>query len=390
MELALFEDDAWANFVPVSSTRHLAQQLFGTSTILNRVREKVKGAQVSLVGRDYLAALERRRTGLPYNETDGRALLVNARVNPLANLEKTASIGRDDVVVHKGDVVAIWLRSSEVEKARTPDGSLSRSAMITLAKGMKKVEGSTGDLFDYPWEVLEANDEAIRDSARRNRRKLIIDPDATVEEFVSFDTREGPVIIDEGAQVEAFSRISGPAYIGKECVLHSALVRPGTTLGEGCKVGGEVDHSIVYRRSNKAHFGYLGHSIVGEWVNIGAGAVTSDLKNTYGTVRVSIQGSRVDTGLVKMGSLIGDMAKISIGTMLYGGKQVGVAARAAGIVDRDIPDFTGQSSDSTQTRLELEQVILTQTRMKARRNETFSRQERGVIEHLYASGSGKR
>ena len=141
-------------------------------------------------------------------------------------------------------------------------------------------------------------------------------------------------------------------------------MRGGTTIGENCRIGGEVENSIVYPHTNKAHLGYLGHSIVGEWVNLGAGSVTSDLKSTYGTVRVARGRGRVDTGLQKLGPMIADMAKVAIGALVYGGKSVGVSSHCAGRVDRDIPDFTsydGHRDDSFE--LTLDSVIRTQSRM---------------------------
>src|SRR5205085_8278996 len=109
-----------------------------------------------------------------------------------------------------------------------------------------------------------------------------IDPTARLDPMVVVDTTGGPVVIDAEVVVHAFSRLEGPCYVGPGCQVLGAKVRAGTSLGPGCRVGGEVDASIILGRSNKYHDGFLGHSYVGEWVNLGAGTHTSDLRNDYG------------------------------------------------------------------------------------------------------------
>lgn len=399
LDLALFEDDAWSNFTPVSSTRHLARQIIGASTLIEHVVRALKGANVVLLGRDYLEGLERERTRLPYNEIPSSVLLVNARLNPLAGIEKLARSAQGKVILDRGEVALASIRSDDLEMVIAKDGTLSRSGLSKFAKTAERLESNGQLLFSYPWELLAVNADAIRAAVARTTSNgartgedpnVFLNPGAIVEDFVTLDTAGGPVIVDKGARIESFSRLSGPCYIGPGTTLHSALVREGTTISEGCKVGGEVAHSIIYRRTNKAHFGYLGYSIVGEWVNIGAGAVTSDLKNTYGNVRVMRNGERVDTGMVKLGAMVGDMAKVSIGTMVYGGRTLGVAARCEGLVDRDVPDFVNRTAAGEETRLDLEQVFITQERMKQRRDEHLTSEERRVMRTIYDGGAPPR
>ena len=383
MTLALFEDDLWSNFGPIGSTRHLSQQLLGSTTIFGHVRRAARDADLVLLGRRYLAAFEKKRTGTRYNSLEEAMTIVNSRVNPLVGLSKAVRLAPGKAIMAGREVVAASIGPSDLKKVQGNDGVLDSGKLALVCKSLERLEAEGQPLFHHPWDILEANGEAIRSSAGK-RRTAILEEGSIVEEFVSFDTSDGPVIVDRGARVESFSRLSGPCYVGKESVLHSGLVRPGTTIGDGCRVGGEVDQSIVYGHTNKAHFGYLGHSIVGEWVNIGAGAVTSDLKNTYGSVKMRVSGKRVDTGLVKLGAFIGDMAKVSIGTLIYGGHTIGVAARASGLVDDDLPDFT-DSSKGVTSRLELERVLTTHERMKSRRNQTLSAEERAVVSHVYST-----
>ncbi len=152
---------------------------------------------------------------------------------------------------------------------------------------------------------------------------------------VVFDTRSGPIVIDEGAEVSSFSYLEGPLAVGKGSRIDNARITGGTIVGRSCRLGGEIENSIIQDFTNKHHEGFLGHSIVGSWVNLGALTTTSDLKNNYGEVRLEVPDSflpnhsaggdvgtarkTVATGRIKLGSLISDCAKTAIGTMLNTG-----------------------------------------------------------------------
>src|SRR5262249_37192887 len=152
--------------------------------------------------------------------------------------------------------------------------------------------------------------------------QLRIDPTAHLDPMVLIDTRSGPVVIDGAAVVSAFSRLEGPCYVGPRTQVLGAKVRGGTTLGPDGRGGGGVEASILQGHSNKYHEGFLGHSYVGEWVNLGAGTHTSDLRNDYGEVSVVVNGQRVATGRTKVGSFLGDHTKTGLGTLLNTGSNV--------------------------------------------------------------------
>jgi UDP-N-acetylglucosamine diphosphorylase/glucosamine-1-phosphate N-acetyltransferase len=164
-----------------------------------------------------------------------------------------------------------------------------------------------------------------------------------VQPFVCIDTTGGPVTIDEGAVVNPDTRIEGPAYIGRDTVLVGGKIREGCSIGPVCRVGGEVEESIIHGYSNKYHDGFLGHAYVCEWVNLGALTTNSDLKNDYSTVEVHLRGELVDTGDTKVGSFIGDHTKTSIGTILNTGAVVGCMSNVitgGGMTPKFIPSFT--------------------------------------------------
>ncbi|HEX9582838.1 MAG TPA: putative sugar nucleotidyl transferase [Gemmatimonadales bacterium] len=152
-----------------------------------------------------------------------------------------------------------------------------------------------------------------------------------VEPGVVFDVRDGVVVIEQGARVAAGARLEGPVFVGPGSEVLGDTVR-WCVIGPRCKVRGEVTTSVFGGYANKAHYGFVGHSAVGHWVNLGAGTTTSNLKNTYGSVRVRVGQELVDTARQFLGSLVGDHAKTAIGTLLETGTVVGCGANVFGPV----------------------------------------------------------
>lgn len=162
---------------------------------------------------------------------------------------------------------------------------------------------------------------------------------AFVEPGVVFDTRGGSIVVDEGAQVRSGARLEGPLYVGPHSIILGGDVR-GSVFGPHCRVRGEVSACVFHGYVNKAHEGFVGHSVLGPWVNLGAGTTTSNLKNTYGTVRLEPESGRIETERQFLGSLIGDHAKTAIGTMLGTGTIVGAGANVfGGAVPKWVPPF---------------------------------------------------
>jgi len=149
--------------------------------------------------------------------------------------------------------------------------------------------------------------------------------DAVVEPGVVFDVRGGPVVLESGAEVRAGTRLEGPLWVGANAHVLGGSVRV-TAIGPRCNVRGEVSNCVFLGYANKAHDGFVGHSVIGRWANLGAGTITSNLKNTYGRVRLDVAGTPLETGLQLLGSLIGDHAKTAIGTLLATGTVVGTGA----------------------------------------------------------------
>jgi len=158
---------------------------------------------------------------------------------------------------------------------------------------------------------------------------LVVAALAHIEPQVVFDVRDGPIVLEPGVEVRTFTRLQGPLYAGAGTRLVGGQLR-ASTFGPRCVVHGEVSNSVLVGYANKAHDGFVGHSILGRWVNFGAGTTTSNLKNTYGPVRLNLGAERVETGMTFLGTLAGDHVKTAIGTMLPTGCVLGTGANVFG------------------------------------------------------------
>lgn len=296
--------------------------------------------------------------------------------------------------------------AARVNAGSLKPGVLTLAASAKLAKGNERLEPRPDSLFEGYWDLVESNGLAIAEQAAPFRESpalppsvevrgpssnLRIDAGAEVEGHVAFDARLGPIVVEKGATIESFSRVMGPCYIGAKTKVFSAQVGGGTSLFAGCKVGGQVENSILGPHSNKAHFGYVGDSYVGEWVNLGAGSTFSNLKNTYGNVRVEVQGKRVDTGKLKLGPVVGDMSKVSIGALVHAGKSVGTGSHVTGLASVNVPSFTYYDGGSGKmTELFVDSVVETQRRMMDRRGVVLTRGFEALIRRTFASTAGER
>jgi UDP-N-acetylglucosamine diphosphorylase / glucose-1-phosphate thymidylyltransferase / UDP-N-acetylgalactosamine diphosphorylase / glucosamine-1-phosphate N-acetyltransferase / galactosamine-1-phosphate N-acetyltransferase len=206
---------------------------------------------------------------------------------------------------------------------------------------------------------------------------------AVIEPWVVLDAGAGPILIRSGATVSAFSRLVGPCYVGE----HSSIIgdRVGAcSIGDTCKVRGEISNSILVGHSNKGHTGFVGHSYIGRWVNLGAGTTTSNLKNTYGQVQLATRHGPRDTGQQFLGTFFGDHVKTGIGTMLTTGTLLGTGANVFGAVapPKRVPAFAWGEREPYQ-RFEREKFIAVAERVMKRRDVALSERARRHLQNVH-------
>jgi UDP-N-acetylglucosamine diphosphorylase/glucosamine-1-phosphate N-acetyltransferase len=360
MRIAIFEDVGADDLAPLTLTRPVFDLLCGTQSNLSRLHNVFSPAELGLVVRPNQAAVCRERfVGTPINDFEwirsAPIVLINGRWMPPADFDATL-IQAPCVGTVGGGVAFAAVPPAQMDDftATTLDDIVEewRHTLPTIEVG--------GRVIRRPWDLVDANAQQIETDLSRWSRdgfqslsssvsllgkpeRLWVSTDASIEPHVVADTRNGPVVIDAGAVISAFTRLEGPCYIGRRSQVFGAKIRAGTSIGPNCRVGGEVEASIMHGHSNKYHEGFLGHSYVGEWVNIGAGAQTSDLRHDYGEVLVTIDGLRVPTGSSKIGSFIGDHAKIGLGCLLNSGTMLGAFAGvlpAGKLLPKNVPSFS--------------------------------------------------
>jgi len=347
-------------FYPLSLSRPIWELRCGITTLGEKLIAAARAGDVAYFLPPYMAAAWCERTGLDVNDPAGLAgddlLLVDARLKPdavAAALSGPSRVVLDD----NGDVLLARICGHDALR----HGCGDIESLLDWARTNLPISQDDRPSWRYVWELMLANPAQITADfqalARRgvegqlsdracvmgSDKDLYLAAGAVVGPEVVIDTTTGPVYIDRAARIEPFSHICGPCYIGAETIVYGARLRPGNSIGPVCRLGGEVADTIIQGYTNKYHDGFLGHAYVGEWVNLGAGTTNSDLKSDYSYVSVCLDGrNKVDTGSLKVGSLIGDHAKTSIGTLLNTGAYVGAMSMilAAGtLVPKFIPSF---------------------------------------------------
>lgn len=195
---------------------------------------------------------------------------------------------------------------------------------------------------------------------------VFIEKGATVEAFAVLDTTAGPILLREGSTVQAFTRVVGPCYVGRNSMLMGERIS-GSSIGDTCRVHGELSATVFVGYSNKGHDGFVGHSIVGRWVNMGAGTITSNLKNTYGTVALWTPSGVRDTGLQFLGTLFGDHAKTGIGMKLTTGCVLGMGANVFDRMPPKVVEPFAWGSGTPYDTYEAVKFVETAARMMSRR-----------------------
>jgi UDP-N-acetylglucosamine diphosphorylase/glucosamine-1-phosphate N-acetyltransferase len=381
--LYLYDDSKARSFQPFVLTRPVSELRAGAELIRLRWERVARQKAYGFIGDGHLANFE---------ELDAP---------PAIHGESTIPAG--SVIVNSRFVVALDARLDDISPAFScadqicavqirksidigglVDGSVTLESLLEpnaspvgiAGRWLNEVWDLVGDLAsqlsdDIPLIGSTLSGASIENATVVGRKQIYCETGVRIEPFVILDATDGPILIRRGATISAFSRIVGPCYIGENSHIVGDAIR-GCSIGDVCKVRGEIASTVMLGHSNKGHTGFVGSSYIGRWVNLGAGTTTSNLKNTYGAVQLwTPQGTR-DTGLQFLGSLIGDHAKTGIGTMLTTGCVVGTGANIYGTqsTPKYIPPFSWGDSEP-YARFESNKFIEVAERMMARRHVTL-------------------
>ena len=221
-----------------------------------------------------------------------------------------------------------------------------------------------------------------------NSAQVSIASSASISAGVILDASGGPIVVDRNAKLDIGSLVKGPAYIGPHSIINPGAKIKDVSIGPSCKIGGEVEHSTFQGYSNKQHDGYIGHSYIGEWVNLGANTNNSDLKNNYGKIKFDLGFKKVDSNEMFIGSMIGDFSKIAISTMLNTGSYIGLGTNVFGgdFQDKFIQSFSWGKEEVA----DFKKFLSTLEIVKLRRNKNISVKEKSLLDTLYNNSKSKK
>lgn len=382
MRIVIFEDELVSRLHPITTGRAAYTVTCGGYRLIDWLREL--GMSLHGIVRPHLAKIQEQDFPDLATNIDGNGgptLLVNARLVPSVSafrtLQKLAESKRPGVV-RDGDDVAVVVLANGVSRPleRTGVAGYFSGAETSTLEPLADVRLP---LFHYPNDVIRHHTKIIDDNLAHRIAEgeyeeiadgVFAAKGAQLGQHVVTDTCDGPIVMDEGASVGPHSYLCGPALLGRKCkVKEHAAVKDKVTLGHTTKIGGEIESSIVEPYTNKQHHGFLGHSYLGSWINLGAGTCNSDLKNTYGRINMEYDGERVDTGMQFLGCIMGDYAKTAINTGIFTGKTIGVCSMVYGFVTTNVPSYVNYARSFGQvTELPAEVMQQTQQRMFVRRN----------------------
>ncbi len=381
MSLVLFDDAVARRFEPFALTRPVSELRAGAELLRHRWEIALGERAIGAIAAEHLGDFE--EPGAPPARRVAVAsgtILANARCAVgLRPVKRDADVWRC-----RGRIAAIRLKES-----LSPDQLASVTTLDELATAGTATADVNGWWLDAVWdfvrflpEMLTADVDILGEPtrgdaaphARLGTHNVYVDDTATVDPLVVFDAEAGPILVRRGATVHSFTRLVGPCVIGENTVVNGGKVA-ACSIGNDCRVHGELSTTIFTGHSNKGHDGFIGHSVLGRWVNLGASTVNSNLKNTYGTVSMWTPDGVKDAGMQFLGTMFGDHVKTAIATRLTTGCVIGAGANVFGnqTAPKVVPPFAWGLEGGDVVALD--RFLIAAERMMARRNVTLG--ERG-------------
>ncbi|OUV42539.1 MAG: hypothetical protein CBC68_02975 [Candidatus Marinimicrobia bacterium TMED108] len=392
MNLYVFEDQRFSDFFPISSTRAVFDIRFGQSTFLERIIKIFPEHSVSLIVRDefkeLVSELHANIAVNPDNIEEG--LWISSSV--IWTRESVELLSDKDTAFMKNDkLVAANLSSSDAARWISNGGPLKSELESVKFKNIEVYQ------CNYLWDIIKFINQSINDDASELKpvdrldypHTNLINPDkifinsAKVMPGALINAEKGPVIIDNNAVIYGQTYIEGPAFIGTDTVIKPLTKIVGSVIGKKCKIGGEVESSVIQGYSNKVHDGHLGDSFLGEWVNLGAGTSNSNLKNNYSSVKISLNENLIDTNSLHIGCFIGDHVKTAIGTLINTGTIIGAASMIStyGFPPVNLPPFSWYFNRKKE-RMDFDKFVSTAQKSKSRRNKNFTTAEKRLYKKI--------
>jgi len=386
MNYILFDDHSWKDLLPLTYTRPIAELRIGIFKIKEKW-EKYLEANISYKTQPYLE----KKYPLIIKEDN---VFINASIIPNKELvNEIANLDKGQKLISKDELIALRLTKNEAE-SNTEKLMSSKTAINTKSSLLK---------IKYPWDIFKHNGSELENDFNIitktsepgkintsnniiNKNNIFVEKGASLE-YVTLNAKNGPIYIGKEAEIMEGAIIRGPfALCDHSVVKISAKIYGPTTIGPHSKVGGEINNSVIQGYSNKAHDGFLGNSVIGEWCNLGADTNNSNLKNNYAEVKIwnYLKEKFINTGLQFCGLIMGDHSKCGINTMFNTGTVVGVNANiyGSGFPRNFIPSFS-LGGASGYTNYALNKAFEVAEKVMARRRIDFDDVEKNILKYIY-------
>jgi len=406
MQICIFEDEHYINFEPLVYPRPVYDLVCGVNSLREKISRAFPKAKIILHCRKYLEEIVKlENPGITVNNFPGEDILfINGRVIADSNLNQILSkkFTGEKVFTSGNNTVAAILSADSVNKLRKQsDDTIHSSFFSSFAAEEIKV-----NCANYIWDLIYLNGNELRNDIKHlirqkklkkadrkkykgvhflDQKNIYINKNVGIKPGVVIDASNGPVYIDKNVLISSNAVIEGPVYIGEGTKIKSfASIYSNVSIGKICKIGGEVEDSIIHSYTNKQHPGFLGHSYLGSWINIGADTNCSDLQNNYGTVKVQINGRHIDSGKQFLGLIMGDHTKTAINTMFNTGTVAGFSANifGAGFPPKYIPSFGWGGSESLKL-YKISKALETAKTVFGRREVLFEGKDEKLFEKIF-------
>lgn len=410
-QICFFEDSIATSITPYQLTRPAYTIPTGALNIIEKTQFIYPNTPITLLAnKRYEPFLKQRFPKMPINVLNKSlpTLYINARcflTKPhLIELTKGINTEKNYLFINLQDVVAIFADTDTNEavferlvKLPSSEEIIEdiRSKCIVEDKKFIKIAHHWSDYVDH---LQSAITKDFEDFAKKSfiegdvssftilndDTNMAIDRTAVLKEFTSIDASKGPVQISAHVTIEPFSRIVGPCYIGPYTTIQANTTIKGSYIGSYCKIGGEVSNSIIQHYSNKNHYGFIGDSILGEWVNLGAGTTTSNLKLSYGNISTPTANDSIATNRQFLGSVFGDYVRTGIQSSFDCGSVVSSATSLFGTDThaKYIPPFTW-GKPSQYHHQDIVAFLAATERMMKRRDMQLSEEQKMIFKHLH-------
>ncbi len=401
--ICLFEDKNWYNLNPLVHFIPTYELRCGILTIKEKVEKYFSSDKVLIHSRRYLAETT---IGQSYNNIlydphySEDWIFINGRVIPDDTLVKSLKNITGEFILMNDDVVlAAYLKGGRAKSLYD-----NENEFLDFKKCDNVPIRHIGARYiAFPWDLIKYNGEEIINDFRmlkgksesslknyegvnfKNRGDIHIGEQCDIDPFVYLNAEKGPIYIGDKVKIYSHSSIEGPVYIGNNSMIktHSNIYH-NTSIGPVSKVGGEVENSIIHSFSNKQHHGFLGHSYLGQWINLGAGTSNSDLKNNYSNIRIELNGKEIDTGTPFLGAIIGDYTKTAINTTINTGSVIGACCNIVTnqALPKRLPSFTWVNNSNFSV-YDLDKIVETTKIVFSRRGIIFTDNDRRLFREVY-------